>query len=174
MENRRIQMQLRQTWIGSLIALGIVGCTGSEPVPGAKPVTESPPLARATEDAVRPTPTDGRPEKTEQSDLIRLDVPIAHAHVSSPLHISGQARGSYFFEGSFPVTVRDQGGNVLGRGFAKAQGEWMTQNFVAFAGELTFDAKGATEGTLLLKQDDPSDGESKRPPAELVVPVLFK
>lgn len=95
----------------------------------------------------------------EHSDLIILDSPSRNATVTSPLLIAGEARGSWFFEASFPVTLLDAQGNVLGQGVAQAQGDWMTSNFVPFKATITFVAKAqmiGDVGTLILKKDNPS------------------
>lgn len=95
----------------------------------------------------------------DHSDIIILDSPLSRATVSSPLLIAGEARGSWFFEASFPVYLVDSHGNMLGQGIAQAQGDWMTSNFVPFKATITFTADpqiiGDT-GTLILKKDNPS------------------
>jgi hypothetical protein len=81
---------------------------------------------------------------------------LAGTHVSSPLHIAGEARGPWFFEGSFPVTLLDANGRVLARRPAQARGEWMTEEFVPFEAELTFSQPTTPTGTLVLTRDNPS------------------
>lgn len=113
----------------------------------------------------------------EKKDLIVLDSPRPLEKVSSPLIISGKARGNWFFEASFPVLLVDEQNNEVGRGIAQAGGEWMTTNFVPFSATLTFVSKpeglhkGTRKGTLILKKDNPS-GDPVRDDA-LVVPVSF-
>jgi hypothetical protein len=90
------------------------------------------------------------------NDKIRVTSPTANQTVSSPFTITGQARGTWYFEASFPVTLIDADGNVLGRTAAQAQGEWMTEAFVPFSGELTFSQPATDRGTLILEKDNPS------------------
>lgn len=90
------------------------------------------------------------------SDRIRLTTPLAGASVRSPLEIAGEARGSWFFEASFPVTLLDANGGVLARRPAQARGEWMTEEFVPFDAELTFTQPTTSTGTLVLAKDNPS------------------
>ncbi|HPA25400.1 MAG TPA: Gmad2 immunoglobulin-like domain-containing protein [bacterium] len=93
----------------------------------------------------------------EKSDLIQIASPRPNAEVSSPLNISGQARGNWFFEASFPVSLVDENNNILASGLATAEGDWMTEDFVPFQAELNFSLKTAsTTGYLLLKKDNPS------------------
>ncbi len=77
----------------------------------------------------------------------------------APLHLTGRARGNWYFEASFPVQIVDRHNNVLASGFASAQGDWMTTEFVPFSSALTFTKapeKNST-GKIILKKDNPSD-----------------
>lgn len=95
-------------------------------------------------------------EPEEQSDLIHLETPLANQTISSPLIISGQARGSWFFEASFPIKLYDSNGELLGVAVAQSIGDWMTDNFVPFKAELDFNYSSSTEGVLVLEKDNPS------------------
>lgn len=106
-----------------------------------------------------------------KSNLITVAGISANQKISSPVTVKGSARGQWFFEASFPVEVRDAGGNVLGRGIATAEEEWMTENFVPFTAEISFDAGSAKKGFLVLKKDNPS-GEPQFDD-ELRIPVTF-
>ena len=57
--------------------------------------------------------------ENEKSDLIQLDTPRPNQIISSPLQITGQARGYWFFEASFPVRLEDINGEVIAQGIAK-------------------------------------------------------
>ncbi|MGB3097482.1 MAG: Gmad2 immunoglobulin-like domain-containing protein [Candidatus Deferrimicrobiaceae bacterium] len=93
-----------------------------------------------------------------RSGLIVVDSPAPGARVSSPLVIRGRARGTWFFEGDFPVNLLDGKGNVLGKGYCTAKSEWMTKDFVLFEGTLSFEKPvPGGRGTLVLKKDNPSD-----------------
>ncbi len=92
----------------------------------------------------------------EKTDLIRIEQPRPTQQVSSPLEIRGQARGSWFFEASFPVKLLDANGSTLASGIATAQGEWMTSEFVPFTATLTYSAPVGATGTLVLQKDNPS------------------
>src|SRR3989344_9169630 len=59
-------------------------------------------------------------------DLIVIDAPKAGETVTSPIRISGRARGNWYFEASFPVTLQVSDGTVLVQAPVQAQGEWMT------------------------------------------------
>lgn len=108
--------------------------------------------------------------KTEQ---IIVYTPAPGALISSPLAIQGRARGSWFFEGDFPVLLTDSNGEVIAAKYATAKGDWMTSAFVPFEGEIEFIAPASgSRGTLVLKKDNPSD----RPELDdqLELPVRFR
>jgi hypothetical protein len=92
----------------------------------------------------------------EKSDLIKLDSPRPNQVVTSPLEISGTARGTWFFEASFPVYLYDSAGNQLAGGVATAQSEWTTDDFVPFTTTLSFTAPKEGVGELVLQKDNPS------------------
>ena len=52
--------------------------------------------------------------------MIHVTTPLPNANISSPLVISGEARGNWFFEGSFPVLLTDWDGKVIAQGVAVA------------------------------------------------------
>jgi hypothetical protein len=108
----------------------------------------------------------------EKTDLIRINTPRPNQIITNPLVIEGEARGTWFFEGDFPVILTDWDGLIIGEGFATAKGEWMTEEFVSFSANLDFEIpEGKNIGILLLKKDNPS-GLPEHDDA-LEVPVLF-
>lgn len=104
-------------------------------------------------------------------DLIEVTSPLS-GKVSSPVVVTGRARGNWYFEASFPVQVLDQDGTVLGTGIAQAQGEWMTTEFVPFRGEIIFTKPKSKSGFLVFRKDNPS-GLSEYDDS-LNVPVTFE
>ena len=92
----------------------------------------------------------------EKQDLIRISNPRPNQTIESPITITGEARGFWFFEASFPVKLLDGDGNIIASGIAQAEGEWMTENFVPFKAELTFPQPTTSNGTLVLEKDNPS------------------
>lgn len=110
-----------------------------------------------------------------KSDLIRVSYPRPNEEVQSPLTITGEARGGWFFEASFPVFLADWDGKIIANGNATAKGDWMTSEFVPFEATLTFTADANTfsnRGTLILKKDNPS-GLPQNDDA-LEMPVIIK
>lgn len=111
----------------------------------------------------------------EKMDLIKLTTPRPNDIVSSPLVITGQARGPWFFEASFPVYLTNWDGLIIAEGIATAQGEWMTTEFVPFTATLTFAVDPqvySKAATLILKKDNPS-GLPEHDDA-LEIPLMLK
>lgn len=107
-------------------------------------------------------PLMGHAEPTPLADdLVVLDVPLPESVVTSPLKVSGMARGFWFFEADFPVYLTDWDGRIIAQGIATAQREWMTEDFVPFIAVLEFDVppgpgEARNRGTLILQKDNPS------------------
>jgi hypothetical protein len=113
------------------------------------------------------------PQGNCRSDFILLDSPLPGAPVTSPLTIKGRARGTWFFEGDFPLLLLDAQGQQIGVSYATAKGEWMTENFVDFEGILTFTGSFSGQGgTLVLKKDNPTGLQQFDDAME--IPVYFK
>lgn len=102
-------------------------------------------------------PADVQAHIDSKADLIRVTSPEPLDVIASPLTITGEARGYWFFEASFPVTLVNWDGLIIAEGIATADGEWMTEDFVPFTATLTF-TKPAFDnrGTLIFKKDNPS------------------
>jgi len=97
------------------------------------------------------------------ADIITLTTPTPQAIITSPLILEGQARGPWFFEASFPVTLTNWNGLIIAEGPATAVGDWMTTEFVPFTMKLDFvspynagDPDFMKRGTLILQKDNPS------------------
>ncbi|OHA26750.1 MAG: hypothetical protein A3C06_01225 [Candidatus Taylorbacteria bacterium RIFCSPHIGHO2_02_FULL_46_13] len=91
------------------------------------------------------------------SDLIVVDSPKPGATVKSPIHISGKARGNWYFEASFPVILKDVNGKVIIQTPMQAKGDWMTTEFVPFELDLALPTSTVPGPvTLILQKDNPS------------------
>lgn len=117
------------------------------------------------------TDNGGTPATSTANNLIRVTSPQPNASVRSPLTITGEARGNWYFEASFPVKILDAAGRELGVHYAQAQGEWMTTNFVPFRSTLNFATSTTPTGTLVLEKDNPSGLPQNA--AELRIPIRF-
>ena len=82
-------------------------------------------------------------------------------------------RGTWFFEGDFPVILFNSQAEKIAASYATAKGEWMTENFVEFEGIISFESSlSGQQGTLILKKDNPT-GVAQFDD-ELKIPVYFK
>ncbi len=95
-------------------------------------------------------------EVMNEDNVIHVSAPTINATVRSLLVITGEAVGTWYFEASFPALLLDANGKVLAQSPAKAQGNWMTTNFVPFTVTLSFAQPTTATGTLVLKKDNPS------------------
>ena len=93
--------------------------------------------------------------------------------VSNPIKIVGKARGNWFFEASFPIQLVDADGNILASTAAKAESDWMTNDFVNFNAELTYTKATSTRRALLvLNKDNPSGNPDFD--QSIFIPVILK
>lgn len=95
----------------------------------------------------------------DPSDRIRINQPATGETVKSPLVVTGEARGMWYFEATFPIVVTDWDGRIIGEGYAEAQSDWMTEDFVPFRGTIEYDADAAaasSRGTVIFQRSNPS------------------
>ena len=113
----------------------------------------------------------GNIQEQDISDVIQVEKPLPNMDVTSPLKIKGKARGYWFFEADAPIAILDKDFNEIAEGYIKADGEWMTKDFVNFQGTIQFDAPNDERGYLLFKRANPSD--KKENDQEYRIPVIF-
>lgn len=113
-------------------------------------------------------------EKTglNKTDLIKITQPIEKSLITSPLTVRGEARGQWYFEATFPLVIKDANGKELGRSYAEAVGDWMTAEFVPFAGKIEFKNPTTATGFLILEKSNPSGLVEKMD--QLTIPISFE
>ncbi len=89
------------------------------------------------------------------NDIV-VELPYPDAVTGKEFSVIGRARGFWFFEGSFPLEVLDENGKSIAVGYAQAEGEWMTTEFVPFKGEIKVPESYIGKAVLVLKKDNPS------------------
>ena len=97
--------------------------------------------------------------------------------VSSPLTVTGKARGYWFFEAIFPIDVVDWDGRIITTVGATAEGEWMTEEFVPFTATIEFETPEpgdpeVNRGKLIFRRDNASGLPEHD--AAVEVPVVFE
>jgi hypothetical protein len=105
------------------------------------------------------------------SNKVRVTNIIPNQAVSRPLTVKGEARGSWYSEAVFPVEILDGNGKRLVLTQARAQGDWMTNDFVPFTATLSFSQPTTATGTLVLHNDNPSGLPENA--FELRIPIRF-
>jgi len=112
------------------------------------------------------------PEQHEAFDLIYVTSPRPNQEITSPLIIKGKARGTWFFEGDFPVLLLDENGKILASGPTTTTSRWMTEDFIPFHAELNFNTSNTKNGHIILRNNNPSD--LRENDKELKIPIVFK
>lgn len=107
----------------------------------------------------------------QSENSVVVDTPESGSVISSPVSVSGKARGAWFFEASFPVEVIDANGSSLGMGIAQAKGDWMTEDYVPFNASVSFTKPVTEKGFVLFKKDNPSGLPEND--ATIAIPIIF-
>ncbi len=102
---------------------------------------------------------------------IIVDYPKPNDIVTSPLIVKGRARGTWYFEGQFPITLYYGVQNSFVNVNSFALGEWMTEDYVDFEVVINFPVPTENEGLLVLSKNNPSDLEENN--ASLRIPLRF-
>jgi hypothetical protein len=111
-------------------------------------------------------------DTTENAEVV-INTPMIGQRVTSPLTVSGKAKGTWFFEDNLPVTLKDKNGKVLAQKGAQSQdGQWMTTDYVNFTVVLEFDMPATDEGSLFIEKDNPSGLPEHA--GSFFVPVRFR
>ncbi len=95
-------------------------------------------------------------EKEKTKKEIIVSSPKPHQCVTSPLAVQGKARGSWFFEATFPIRLLDAQCHEIAASNATAIGDWTTKDFVPFEGKLDFVVTKETKAILVLEKANPS------------------
>lgn len=107
-------------------------------------------------------------------DMVVVNSPYPGEKISSPLSVSGTARGGWFFEGSFPIDITDFEGNIIAQKYATAQDDWMVGRNVEvpFLGSIDFEVpEGVSRGYVIFHKDNPSD--KRELDDSFSIPVIF-
>lgn len=102
-------------------------------------------------------------------DLIQVETPRSEDKVESPLAIRGEARGTWFQEGEFPVFLFDGRGSLLATSTATTSEQSLTSEFIPFQAELEFSSPDSATGTLILEKAGISGFQSEPLKKELTV-----
>lgn len=90
------------------------------------------------------------------ANLIVVDTPFPGSVTGKEFSVIGRARGTWFFEASFPIELVDKDGKRIAIAVAQADGEWMTEEFVPFTAVIKAPQSYIGPATLILRKDNPS------------------
>ncbi|PIR46920.1 MAG: hypothetical protein COV07_01735 [Candidatus Vogelbacteria bacterium CG10_big_fil_rev_8_21_14_0_10_45_14] len=109
---------------------------------------------------------------------IKVYSPSRNESIESPLIITGEARGTWYFEATFPIVLTNWDGLIIAEHYAEATDEWMTEDFVPFKATLNFvspykngDPDFMRRGFLILQRSNPSGLPEND--AAIEIPVRF-
>lgn len=167
--------------ISIVVVIGVVVLLANTIGRGGPVLPEMETDAPAETEVASTTETETTPEEAASSsemvgidNLITITSPVGNEMITSPVTITGEARGYWFFEASAPVVVTDWDGLIIGEGYIMATEGWMTEDFVPFTGTVTFTVPADTpyrRGTIIVQKDNPSDLPEND--AAVEIPVLF-
>lgn len=161
-------MKKRIIWTIVAVVVILIGWFAYENIQSSSTTATSTPTQTEVESATN-LPNIGSPATSD--DIVVLN-PASGNTVNSPITLSGQARGNWFFEATAPVVVIDTSGTILGRGIIRAQGNWMTTDLVPFSGTVSYSATpDSTAGAIVFLNDNPSGQASTS--KYMIVPVYF-
>lgn len=118
------------------------------------------------------TQTQSATYQNADSNMIVVSQPAAGARVGNTFTVSGQARGGWYFEASFPLRVFDSTGTELVVMPVQAGSDWMTPNFVPFTVQVLIPGNYKGSATLVLHNDNPSGLPEND--ASITIPIVIQ
>lgn len=86
---------------------------------------------------------------------INVRIPVADAVTDKTFTTLGEARGTWFFEGSFPIEVTDAGGRLIARGTATGLVDMETESRIPFNATIEAPESFMGPAFLVLKKANP-------------------
>jgi len=108
----------------------------------------------------------------DAKDVIIIDSPKPYQKIQNPIYIKGKAKGSFFFEGSFPVRIEDENGNIVITDHIETNENWMTENFVFFEKHLDISNVNIKRGFIIFEKANPSGLPENK--LEIKVPIYIE
>ena len=105
-------------------------------------------------------------------DEIRITIPVFNQTLTSPFIIKGEAKGTWFFEGDFPIHLFTIDHHLITTAIASTEYDWMTESFIPFEATLSFDTPIDQNGYILIQNNNPSDNIQLN--KMIRIPIRFK
>lgn len=104
---------------------------------------------------------------------VDIENPAPLESVSSPINISGNAPGNWFFEAQLSVELQDQAGEIMAETSISTDENWMTTDQVPFSGIINYEnPNNETNATLVIRSANPSGLPEKE--KSLSIPLLIQ
>jgi hypothetical protein len=107
----------------------------------------------------------------DKKDLVKVSSPRPGQKITSPLSISGSARGNWFSKGNLPIKLIDANGKTIASTTAESLGDWMTNDFVDFTAVIKFKPPYGS-GKLIIQKSNPSNLPENSD--QLEIPIRFE
>lgn len=139
--------------IAVIVISAIVWLLGIDTTPLSPNPTENPQPSKVA--TTTPEEVAQLTYRNASDNLIRVVSPQPGDAVPGTFTLTGEARGNWYFEASFPIEIVDANGARILQMPIQAQGEWMTTEFVPFSTEVVVpNYRGPA--TLILHKDNAS------------------
>lgn len=106
------------------------------------------------------------------NNLLKVENPVPGQLIESPLEITGEARGYWFFEANATLELLDGNRDQISETFITAIGEWMTEDWVPFSGTMIFEKPLTHNGFLIFHKANASGLEEHA--MSDTIPVRFR
>ena len=108
---------------------------------------------------------------SEKGQTLYLDNIKSGDTVQIGYEMKGQAPGSWYFEGSFPVRVLNIQGEVVSSLVASTSDDWMTENSVPFSVVIDFPLEQESAFVLQFEKSNPSGLEENSDIAKIAISI---
>ena len=138
---------------------------GAYAIPNSQSSPKSTPTP--TQSATKTSGTVAKPMATPSQLPTYIDIsttkdilvanPPQNTTITSPITVTGQATGSWFYEAVFPIYLYDASNRLIAQGQVRALNDWQTTDMVPFMGTLAFPRQlSGSHGKLILRNSNPS------------------
>lgn len=101
-------------------------------------------------------------------NMIKLDLVKPGVTVLPRFTVTGEARGQWFFEATFPAEILDKDGKQIASTYGEALSDWMTEDFVQF--RVNFDVDNYSGPAVVILHKANASGLPEHD-ASLTVPI---
>ncbi|MBT4936817.1 hypothetical protein HON22_02765 [Candidatus Peregrinibacteria bacterium] len=111
--------------------------------------------------------------ENNKENLIIVDSPKPNTIIKSPLKIEGKSVGYWLFEGNAPIVLTNWDGLIIKEYYVTALENWMTDEFVSFESNLSFEKPEFGKRGFLILQKSNASGLPENDDA-IEIPIFFE